>query len=123
MDKLLEKIKHYKVNSREYLNSRVLFAVAVIGVLTVFNLGANLFNSYMAFSGKADQQKLREAQVQIMDNLHKLEKQQQSIEELQIQQDATEARADDSDKRQTASDTRQDKSNVRQTKSEKNPKR
>lgn len=118
MDKLLEKIKHHKGSWRSRLNSRVLFVV--IGVLTVFNLAANLFNSYMAFTGKADQKILREAQGQIMSNLDRLEKQQQSIEKLQIQQDAIEVRADDSDKRQTASDTRKDKSDVRQTKSEKN---
>ncbi len=121
MNKLLEKIKHYKVHSREYLNSRVLFAVAVIGVLTVFNLGTNLFNSYMAFNSKADQKKLREAQAQISSNMDRLEKQQQAIEELKIKQGAS--GASDDDKQQTASDTRQDKSDVRQTKSEKNPKR
>ena len=105
----LQKIKHHKANWQKYINSRIL--LVVIGVLTVFNLGANLFNSYMAFTGKADQKKLREAQVQILSNIDHLEK-------LQIKQDASEVRADDSDKRQTASDTRQNKSDVRQTKSE-----
>ena len=99
MEKLLEKMKPYKDSWRNRLNSRVLFAV--IGVLTVFNLGANLFNSYMAFTGKADQQELRQAQGQISSNLDRLEKQQQSIEKLQIQQDASEVRAGDAEKRQT----------------------
>jgi len=104
MEKLLKEIQYPKTGWRKHLNYRVLFVI--IGVLTVFNLGANLFNSYMAFSGKADQKKLREAQVQIFSNLDRLEKQQQSIEKLQIQQDATEVRADDSDKRQDTSDKR-----------------
>lgn len=112
MEKLLEKTEHHKASWRNYLNARVLFVI--IGVLTVFNLGANLFNSYMAFTGKADQKILREAQGQIMSNLDRLEKQQQSIDELQTQQDANEVRADDSDKRQTASDKRQDNSAKRE---------
>ncbi len=118
MDKLLEKVNSYKTSWRKYLNSRVLFAI--IGVLTIFNLGANLFNSYMAFTGKADQQKLREAQGRISSNQDRLEKQQQLIEKLQAKQDASEVRDNDSGKRQTASDNRQDKSDARQTKSKKN---
>lgn len=116
MVELLERIKHYRDRNRNR-NFRILFAI--VGVLTIFNLGANLFNSYMAFTGKADQQELREAQGQILSNLNRLEKQQQSIEKLQIKQDATDVRADDSERRQTASDVRQGKSDVRQTKSEK----
>ena len=92
MDTSSETIKHHKYSWRKYLNSGVLFVV--IGVLTVFNLGANLFNSYMAFSGKADQKKLREAQAQITENLDRLEMQQRSIEKLQIQQNASDKRSD-----------------------------
>ncbi len=110
MEKLLEKIKHYKAISRKYLNSGVLFVV--IGVLTIFNLAANLFNSYMAFTSKADQQELREAQGRILTNQNRLEQQQGLIENLQIQQDASEVRADDSDKRQNASDKRSGKIEV-----------
>lgn len=111
MEKLLEKKEHRKFSWRRYLNSRVLFVV--IGVLTVFNLGANLFNSYMAFTSKADQQILRESQRQILINQDRLEFQQKLIENMQTQQNATKVRADDSDKRQ-------DKSDMRQTKNEKN---
>ncbi len=107
MDTSSETIKHHKYSWRKYLNSGVLFVV--IGVLTVFNLGANLFNSYMAFTSKADQKKLREAQSQISSNLDRLEKQQQAIDKLQIDQDEDEVRADDSDKRSDASDKRNDK--------------
>ncbi len=117
MEKLLEKIKHYKDRNRDR-NFRILFGIVI--VLTVFNLGANLFNSYMAFSGQADQQELRKAQERISSNQDRLEKQQLLIEKLQTNQDESEDRADDSDRRQTASDKRQDKSDVRQTKSGKN---
>lgn len=99
MDKVLEKIKHYKASWRGHLNSRVLFVV--IGVLTVFNLGANVFNSYMAFISKADQKVLRESQEQITDNQNRLERQQQLIQNLQTEQNAAGVRADKSDVRQT----------------------
>ncbi len=108
MEKLLEKTEHLKDSWRRHLNSRVL--LIIIGVMTVFNLGANGFNSYMAFTGKADNRKLREAQAQISNNLNRLEMQQQAIEKLQIQQGATDVRADNSDKRQTKSDNRQTRS-------------
>lgn len=104
MEKLLEKNEHRKFSWRRYVNSRVLFVV--IGVLTVFNLGANLFNSYMAFTSKADQQILRESQEQILINQDRLESQQKLIENMQTQQ--------------KMSDVRQDKSDMRQTKNEKN---
>ncbi len=114
-------MEYLKNGWRRYLNSSILFVV--IGVLTVFNLGLNIFNSYMVFTGKADQKKLREAQGQISSNLDRLEKQPQSIEKLQTKQDETEVRADDSDKRQDTSDKRQDKSDKRTGKIEVNANR
>lgn len=74
MDKLLAKLTRYKGKSRKLRSFRYLFFGIV--VLTVFNLGANLFNSYLAFTGKADQYELRQAQAEVTSN-------QQSIKILQ----------------------------------------